>query len=431
VIKPAFNWLAFAMKWLLNDFIPDVVSQHAEELAFLWLLRSTAIGQPHYSIADLARLDDRIDAHLDGLRVAGASGWEVAREALDTGESGEVFAAAVLTFESTDQSRISVLLEKIAGGPELSPAVVSSLGWLPFNQSRPHIDRMLQEESRTLRRVGLAAAAAHRADLGPTLSQLAADEDWALRARALRAVGELGRVDLLPVAERHLKADDPEVRFSAAWSTAFLSAKPEALSALATIAQSDSRHREGALQMVMRRADPHAAKAWQQKLVQDAATMRLAVQGAGAMGNPAEIPWLIGQMKMPELARVAGESFTTITGIDIAYQDLEGERPEGFESGPTEDPADENVELDADENLPWPDPKLIQKWWQSNKSAFHFGTRHLLGKPITIDWCKQVLRIGRQRQRAAAALELAMRQPGSPLFEVRAPGFRQRQLLGV
>jgi hypothetical protein len=54
-----------------------------------------------------------------------------------------------------------------------------------------------------------------------------------------------------------------------------------------------------------------------------------------------------------------------------------------------------------------------------------------MGKPITIDWCKQVLRTGRQRQRAAAALELAMRRRGSPLFEVRSPGFRQVKVLGL
>ena len=31
-----------------------------------------------------------------------------------------------------------------------------------------------------------------------------------------------------------------------------------------------------------------------------------------------------------------GESFTLITGVDIAFEDLEGEWPEGFEAGPTE-----------------------------------------------------------------------------------------------
>ena len=49
---------------------------------------------------------------------------------------------------------------------------------------------------------------------------------------------------------------------------------------------------------------------------------------------------------------------------------------------------------------------------------------------MTIDWLKTVLRDGRQRQRAAAALELAIRQPGTPLFNVAAPGFRQQQILG-
>ena len=74
--------------------------------------------------------------------------------------------------------------------------------------------------------------------------------------------------------------------------------------------------------------------------------------GAGAIGDPAFIPWVIEQMTTPALARVAGESFTMITGVDIAYEDLEGERPDGFESGPTEDPEDENVEMDPDENFP-------------------------------------------------------------------------------
>jgi hypothetical protein len=44
---------------------------------------------------------------------------------------------------------------------------------------------------------------------------------------------------------------------------------------------------------------------------------------------------------------------------------------------------------------------------------------------MTPDWLRQVLREGKQRQRAAAALELAIREPNKPLFNVAAPGFRQ------
>jgi len=54
--------------------IEDIVSQHAEEAAFLWLLRSYATRAPHYDLADLAALEERVDAHLDGLRIAGDAG---------------------------------------------------------------------------------------------------------------------------------------------------------------------------------------------------------------------------------------------------------------------------------------------------------------------------------------------------------------------
>ena len=138
--------------------------------------------------------------------------------------------------------------------------------------------------------------------------------------------------------------------------------------------------------------DLGAALRWQKELAENPESARLAVIGAGAIGDPTLIPWLIEQMKTPALARVAGESFTMITGVDIAYEDLEGERPEGFESGPTEDPEDENVEMDPDENLPWPNPDLIQKWWSNHRSNFQSGTRYLIGKPIAEDWLQQVLR---------------------------------------
>jgi hypothetical protein len=53
----------------------------------------------------------------------------------------------------------------------------------------------------------------------------------------------------------------------------------------------------------------------------------------------------------------------------------------------------------------------------------------MAGKPISLAQCAQVLRYGHQRQRADAAIQTALLQPGRPLFEVRAPAGRQRQAL--
>ena len=66
----------------LAGIVHEVVSQHAEEASFLWLLRHGAVSQPHYSIADLSKLDNRVEAHLDGLRIAGESGWKLVQETL-------------------------------------------------------------------------------------------------------------------------------------------------------------------------------------------------------------------------------------------------------------------------------------------------------------------------------------------------------------
>src|ERR1017187_6046816 len=105
---------------MIMGLVSSVLSQHAEGAAFLWELRSRAIAASHYSLADLAKLDLRVEAHLDGLRVAGEAGWEICKEALSTGESGEVFAAAVLAFESGDKDRVETVLEAGAAEPERS-----------------------------------------------------------------------------------------------------------------------------------------------------------------------------------------------------------------------------------------------------------------------------------------------------------------------
>ena len=114
-----------------------------------------------------------------------------------------------------------------------------------------------------------------------------------------------------------------------------------------------------------------------------------------------------------------------ITGVDIEFIDLDGDKPEGFEAGPTENPEEEDVSMDPDLNLPWPDAGKVSAWWKENSGSFKPGVRHLLGKPITAESAREALQTGRQRHRAAAALELALMDPGKPLVEVRAPGYRQ------
>ena len=407
--------------------ITTIVGQHAEDASLLWYLRNAAVSRPDYSLVDLAKLDNRLEAHLDGLRIAGEAGWNLLKENLSLNEPGDLFVAGSIAFESRAKESIDFVLKDSEG----IQGIISALGWLPCEQAQPYIQDFLSSSSSRLRHIGIAASAIHRHYPGPPLSAAVSDGDPLLRARALRAIGELKRTELLPKLLSGFADPDQNVRFAAAWSATLLSVSPDSLTVLRKVAESADPNSYKALQMAVRRMDVAAAKAWQASLSKQKESLRLAIVGASAIGDPDRVPWLIEQMNLPALARVTGEAFTMITGIDLAYNDLEKRAPGGFETGPTENPEDENVEMDPDENLPWPDPVLVQKWWSNNQSQFQKGTRYLVGKPMTIEWLQQVLRIGRQRQRAAAALELAIRQPGQPLFEVRAPGFRQQAILGL
>lgn len=98
--------------------IAAIVDQHAEEAAFLALLRDYAVRAPHYDLEELAELDQRIEAHLDGLAIAGQAGHDALLEQLDAHAQGEAFALAVLAMQAGDDALIGRMRACLAASPE-------------------------------------------------------------------------------------------------------------------------------------------------------------------------------------------------------------------------------------------------------------------------------------------------------------------------
>ena len=412
-------------------YVPAIVDQHSDEAAFLWLLRDRSVIAPHYSLKDLSELDNRIEANLDGLRIAGNDGWETCQRDLNIGEPGEVFAASVLAFESGDGKKIDSVISVGKSSAENYRALVSAFGWIEFANIENLIFHLITANAEEYRHLGIAACAVHRKDPGQLLTQALHSNNASFVSRAIKAAGELKRLDLLPAVAQFFQTEDTACRFWSAWSATLMGDRLQSVEFLKHLAVSNSPYREIALQVLMRTIGLNQAQSWLKSQAKNQDWFRYLVIGTGITGNPMYIPWLIKQMEKPLFARVAGEAFSMITGIDLAYEDLEGEWPEGFEAGPTDDPEDEDVEMDEDEDLPWPKPKLISKWWGKHQGGFQQGVRYLVGAPISEEHCRNLLVTGMQRQRNAAALELALMNPNEPLFETRAPGFRQRRLLGA
>ena len=408
----------------------EVVEQHAEDAAFLWLLRDDAVHAPNYNLKDLADLDERVEANIDGLRVAGDVGWEYCEKGLEIEEPGEVFAAGVIALEGDDERRIRKVLETACSAPELWRALGSALGWLTFEQARTHAELFLRSDDAKVAQIGLTGFAVHRQDPGSFLVDAISSSDPHLRARALKAAGELGKTNIISLLMDALSDPDETCKYYAAWSAARLGQPNDGvITVLKDITLSDGDYCERAADMVMRVLDVTSAKAWYRDLLKNSDTARCAVIGAGAIGDPELIDELFLLMEKEEMARVVGEAFSMITGVDIEYEDLDGEEPEGFEGGPSEEAEYEDVAVDQDEDLPWPSPEMIKKWWQEHRKEFRRGIRYLRGKEMSMGSLMDALIHGNQRQRAAVALEMAIREPLRPLFETRATGKRQLKLL--
>ncbi|UVK44049.1 TIGR02270 family protein [Mesorhizobium sp. AR07] len=398
--------------------IEHIVEQHAEDAAFLWLQRNRALDAPDQYLRNLNRLDDRLEAHIDGLRVAGEWGWHIAERAFDQyQEPGETFVAAVLAFESLSGNRIGYILNLAEASSELFPAVVSALGWVEPHLARERVSSLLDHPRPSRRLLGLAACSVRRIDPAARLPLFMNDAP-AVRARALRLAGEVGRVDLLSDIKAALNDPDEKCRFWAAWSCALLGDGHQALDILRMYAGVDGLGWKGA-QLLLRVADHQSAVEWLLSLRGDRSKERLIAAGAGILGDPIFVPWLTTRMRDPTLARLAGESFATITGLSLESEAMHVKPLADLDSGDAL-PADHSA---RDEDLVWPDIRKVREWWRRNQTGFSPGKRYLLGKPLAAENLREIFVSGTQRQRRSAALDLALSAPDALLANSSARSF--------
>ncbi|VUD66211.1 hypothetical protein TDB9533_03531 [Thalassocella blandensis] len=394
----------------------EIFERYVDDASFLWLLRSIAVKQPHYDQQDLNELEGRINQQLNGLYISPDDVWTVCESALALEEPGEVFTAAMVAFRSLDALKIQQVVEVGVSSVENLKGLASALVWMPGKLSDPWLQRFIRSKDLEHKFLAILVCSLQRRDPGELLLSMLQREDCLqhtdLHARCLRLIGELKRSDLMPALNSAMDAEEGAIKFWSRWSAILLGNKAVVGDLLDYINPDDSLC-DKAIQLFFRAAPHDQAKAAISSLAGQPETVRFAIKGAAALGDPQVIPWLINVMDQPEYARVAGEAFTQITGIDLEANKLDLEVPD------LPDLEDEDVELDDDENLAWPNVEKLKVLWQKYHKTFAPGQRYLLGKKIDVFHLKEVLRTGFQRHRAAASLELSIADRGLKLISVK------------
>ena len=407
----------------------DISEQFVVDASFLWLLRSINVKQPHYYLEDIAELDKRIDANLEGAMCNFSVAWEICLEELAYEQAGETFAAAIIAFRSRDVNKIKQIIDHSFCNDETFKGLVSAMAWLPKNLISEWVERFLYSKDLNHKHLAIVYYNIKRKDPGNILQELFQREDCLahpkLLVRLVRLVGELKLYSfanqLQPLAEHEL----PEVSFWANWSLVMLGEHKRVITLLKFITE-QSPWQKLAIQTVFKVLPIDKSRRWISEFSQQPEMMRSVIRVIGVLGDPHVVPWLIDKMNNFDTAKIAGEAFSLITGIDIERYELAIEPPDDITVVPNDNSDDDNVDLDEDENLPFPDVSKINHTWLRYKDRYKAGSRYIIGidvtqnNPATIAKLNSALKQVTQRQRASVALTLALLDPQSPYVNVKA-----------
>ncbi len=401
----------------------DIYEQYVDNASFLWVLRSNAVNQPHYYSSDILELDQRIEAQLDGLMTSIDTAWPICLEALELEEPGEVFTAAVVAFRSHDMEKIQHVVEVGLTNAEVTKGLISALGWLPGKLVHGWIKKFLTSKDLNHKYLAIAACSVRRDNPEEYLNQILEREDCRqhipLYARSLRLIGELRRLDLMPHLEVAITSEEEQVRFWAIWSAIMLG-KHELVKQLEPFVFNSGPYQIKAINIAFRVLPVEQGRSWISTLAKTEGHERNVVKATVILGNPQAVNWLIAKMKDESLAKLAGEAFSLITGIDLEQHQLIDESHSKQQIDSDEDMDDESVDLDQDENLPWPDHEKVKNLWMNHGRNFIAGKRYCLGKILSNEHLKSRLSESHQRHRQAICLELSLIDSGISMLNYKA-----------
>jgi uncharacterized protein (TIGR02270 family) len=402
-----------------------------EEAAFLWVSRSAVARSSAVTFDVLARLDARISELVIKLSERSELADRLLQHEPPAFNAGLAFVTAAAALRRGTAKVFEELVTRLESDVELLAPLASALAWFEYREVRPSLEGLLMAASPAAMQLGLAAAVAHAIDPGETLNRALDAEDATLRASAAQAAGRLGMRDLQLRLRATFESEEPACRFWASWSAVRLGDRA-GVPILGQFAAQGGAFARPACEVALRALDTKQALRAQARLASN--DRRLGALAAGIVGDPVLAPWLLDEMESPAVARAAGAAFCLITGCDLRRDDLDGPPPpvaiehstNGDETGdPTAVSVDPTQEDEPGDYRAWPHLARVRAWWDDKRHRFVPGSRYLAGRGVGSEGLMTVLRTGNQRQREAAALEFALRNPDAPLFDVTAPAHRQ------
>lgn len=392
----------------------DVIEEHADEASFLGAQWERALDSPGLDLTGLANgLERRLCAHLDALLVGGPRvADKLLLPALEDDDPQLAFAAALALLASPQPAHGDAVLRAWSVASRRRLPLTRALTIAPTAPRRSELRAALTDDDASLRAAAIDVLGFHRVLRPRDLDPLRDDHDPAVRHALTRAAGRDPTLDLRALVRDQLHAHAPDHLAAALTSAAILDLPEFPAACRQALARDDEAGALALLLTAFTTADPTAILA--------AIDRPPAVFALGFTGSFAAADACVHLIRDGKHSALAFEAFTALTAADLRHAATP-------DDDALPDLADEDLTADIatgpEDELPSPDPAIVQAWWQANADRL---PRPLL--PTLADDRRALLlalRHASMRRRHALAMRLAIVTGGHAQLETRASARHQ------
>lgn len=427
-----------------------VLQQHLEECAFYWTRRQSALWSPAFDRLDVARLDGLVAANLRGVRLAGRPAIAAALRNFSRWKSAdEAFVATytllqLATVEGPASYPFRELEQLILDNPGSVEGAAAAFFWSGAGRSNPCLKYWWHSNDATLMRAALPALIAFSDARELLIEQALSHESGAIRARAVRAIGQHRITAFNKRVQTYLTDEANDVQFEAAAAIYSMGHRGHADVVLKAMqvsppnstgwpvdnsTETNKRQTVGPDEVTTISATRGGLRKllfwsamsldgqfmpWVQDCLSDPQRVRDAIWSLTFRGESTAFAILSQLLERRTETTLAAYAICHLTGLDLEAADLfavdSTEEPttdapeDAHDFFATDSPVNDSL---VDDGLLEPDVPKLQEWLDSYLEQTHFtsGQRYLAGRPLT-EAAEEQLGSGSQPARWQAALFL-------------------------
>jgi uncharacterized protein (TIGR02270 family) len=360
-------------------FLPDLLEEHLEEIQFLWPIRERGIRSPRMTLRGLQNFEDRLDAHAEGILVAGEDAYPLIDPLLEADDNDATFTATFVLLRIATEIALSRIRDALASarGKRLtgmgralqlgrSDGLLESLGAVFGGDDEARSATAAEALSYHVRWKG-----SH-----DRLLQHLTHEDPAVKKAGWRVIGNLGIVAEPKLYAAAMRDEELAVRDAALTAAAWTGVQGT-IGIVRSAAASPSKDNFAAHRLLAALGEPADLPAIRQLVTTSSlGPERFAL--ATSFGHPSLAPLLLDAISSENKreAIAAGEAFARLTGANlgpgepVTLPPEDGHEPDEFEK----EFLDEDV---------LPDPAKARAHWDRVGPSLAGFTRIAHGRDIS------------------------------------------------